>query len=209
MAGLFGSLFGISSDEDVAKVTTTIVSDDNANGLTGVAQYLSNQKPIASATGVAKYLSIKEQNLPSGVARYLARQSIATKQKIKENLLEVVNATGVEKYLQTQDVKPKVNVSGVEKYLASHDRTTSGVAKYVARKIIAIKNAPPVLKTTGVANYLDNRKEVLVTGVSKYVAKQVLATRKLVEETVAAVESATIVEPVATSGVERYLQART
>ena len=209
MAGLFGFIFGESPKTQVYKddsevITETVLATD---GLTGVAKYLQTQKPVASATGVAKYLKVKEQHMPSGVAKYLARQAIVSKQKLEIENSEEVSATGVEKYLKTHEDRPLVKISGVAKYLANHShQSASGVAKYVARKIIAAKNAPPVIKTSSVTLYLENRKEVLATGVSKYMARQVLVAKQVVAETAAVVESVTTLEPA--TGVEKYLQAR-
>ncbi|MDQ7089653.1 MAG: hypothetical protein Q9M50_03290 [Methylococcales bacterium] len=211
MAGLFGFIFGESpkaqvyrNDNDVV-VDNTTVNEYGASDLTGVAKYLQGQKTPASATGVAKYLKTKEQHSPSRVAKYLARQAIASKQKIESDVSEIISATGVEKYLKTHENRPKA--SGVAKYLANQSQhSASGVAKYMARRIIAARNAPPVIKTSGVALYLENRKEVLATGVSKYMAKQVLMAKTIVAETAAVVESTVTLEPV--TGVEKYLQAK-
>ena len=205
MAGLFGSIFGGSAEAEAPR-ESTVETVDNKNGLTGVAKYLSNQKPVASATGVAKYLKIKALSGPSGVAKYLAKQSVASKQRAANEELTSSKLSGVEKYLKAQVETPKAKLSGVAKYLANHHHSKSSVEKYVARRAIEIRNTPPALKTTGVAHYLENRKVVLVTGVSKYVRKQVIETQKIMAETITAVESATALAPV--SGVERYLQAR-
>jgi hypothetical protein len=211
MAGLFGFIFGNTPKtqvyiDDSEKVTEG-VTEDISGHLTGVAKYLKSQKPIASATGVAKYLKVKEQHIPSSVAKYLARQAIVSKQKLEIEDSEEVLVTGVEKYLKTHEDRPRIKISGVAKYLANHSQqSASGVAKYMARKIIAAKNAPPAIKTSSVTLYLENRKEVLVTGVSKYMARQVLVAKRIVAETTAVVESVTTLE--ATTGVEKYLQAR-
>lgn len=203
MAGLFGFFSSPSSNaqvyvDDAPKAET----EESSTGLTGVAKYLQAQKPASVATGVAKYLQTKEQNVPSGVAKYLARQAIASKQKVEVEAVAV--ATGVAKYLEAHESKPKVRKSGVAKYLDSRPQSTvSGVAKYVARKVIAERNAPPAPKVTGVAKYLENRTEVIATGVSKYMARQALVAKQIVAETV---ESVTIAEPA--TGVEKYLRAR-
>jgi hypothetical protein len=208
MAGLFGFIFGESPRTQIYRDDSEVVTKDDSCGLTGVAKYLQSQKPVASATGVAKYLKIKEQHMPSSVAKYLARQAIVSKQKLEIEDSEKVSVTGVEKYLKTHEDRPKIKISGVAKYLANHShQSASGVAKYMARKIIAAKNAPPAIKTSSVTLYLENRKEVLATGVSKYMARQVLVAKRVVAETAAVVESVTTLEPV-TTGVEKYLQAR-
>ncbi|MCK5727808.1 MAG: hypothetical protein KAG10_04360 [Methylococcales bacterium] len=203
MAGLFGSMFGGSAKTEAPRESTA--KSVNTDGLTGVEKYLENQKPIVSATGVAKYLKVKALNEPSGVEKYLAKKSIASKQLAAAEQLTSSKLSGVAKYLNAQVETPKAKLSSVEKYLANN-HSKSSVAKYVARRAIEIRNTPPVLKTTGVAHYLENRKVVLVTGVAKYVRKQVIETQKMVAETVTAVESAAVLAPV--SGVERYLQAR-
>jgi len=205
MAGLFGFFSSRKSSNTQVYIDDTPETD---TGLTGVDKYLKNQKPVANATGVAKYLKTQQQNVPSGVAKYLARQAVASKQKAATELA-VIKATGVEKYLKIHESRPVVVQSGVTKYLANRKQTVvSSVTKYLARKIVAERNAPPavaVLQVTGVAKYLDNRTEVLVTGVSKYMAKKTLSAKQLVAETVAAVESIVVVEP---TGVEKYLQAK-
>ncbi len=213
MAGLFGFIFGESpknqvyrNDSEVVRESASVAEDVSCD-LTGVAKYLQTQKPAASATGVAKYLKVKEQHLPSSVAKYLARQAIVSKQKLESESFEELSVTGVEKYLKTHEDRPKIIISGVAKYLASHsNRSASGVAKYMARKIIAAKNAPPAIKTSSVTLYLENRKEILTTGVSKYMARQVLVAKKIVAETAAVVESTIVLEPA--TGVEKYLQAK-
>ena len=209
MAGLFGFLLGQSSDtlinmDEVKNEASKTVED--SSGLTGVAKYLQAQKPAPAATGVAKYLRSKEQNVPSGVAKYLARQAVRAKQKVASEAADTT-ATGVARYLKKQESRPKVVKSGVEKYLANRKPTSlSGVAKYLANKKILAKDVQPaVSKTTGVSKYLDTRKEVLATGVSKYIVRQTLAARRLAEETVAVAAEA-VVEPV--TGVEKYLRAR-
>ncbi len=207
MAGLFGFIFGKSPKNQVYNNSSEVVIEDVSCGLTGVAKYLQTQKPVISATGVAKYLKVKEQHTPSSVAKYLSRQVIISKQKREIETSEEVLITGVEQYLKTHEDRPKIRISGVAKYLSNHSHhSASGVAKYMARKIIAAKNAPPAIKTSSVTLYLENRKEVLVTGVSKYIARQVLVAKHVVAETVAVVESVTTIESV--TGVEKYLQAK-
>lgn len=208
MAGLFGLLFGESSSETHDDEVSTQEQHPSTH-VTGVEKYLQNQKPVTTATGVAKYLKVKKQQTPSGVAKYLAKQVIIAKNKLEAEVSVVEVKTGVEQYLHSHESKPPTKVSSVAKYLASHESSVSGVAKYMARKIIAARNAPPILKTTGVALYLENRKEILVTGVGKYMAKQVLVAKKIATETVAVVE-ATVTTPLdSATGVEKYLQAKT
>lgn len=61
--------------------------------------------------------------------------------------------TGVAKYLQQKSPK----LSGVAKYIEANQASPkSGVAKYVARKVVAAKQAASE-KTTGVEKYLRNR----------------------------------------------------
>lgn len=210
MAGLFGFLSGQSSNAQVYRDEVKDESPKTAegsSGLTGVAKYLQTQKPAPAANGVAKYLRNKEQHVASGVAKYLARKSVAAKlQAVSETDSDAV--TGVDRYLKSQENRPRAVRSGVEKYLANRKPSTvSGVAKYLANKKVAAKNAPATPRATGVAKYLDNRKEVLTTGVSKYVARQTLAAKQLAAETAAvAVEAVAIAEPV--TGVEKYLRAK-
>jgi hypothetical protein len=210
MASLFefvSNIFGGSSQlqDDNLNKTASKIGEENCD-LTGVAKYLRSQKSIVSVTGVTKYLKTKEGFMLSGVAKYLAKQSIISKQKNTE-LSEIVT-TGVEKYLYTHANKPQTKLSGVTQYLANHhSHSMSSVAKYIAKKIIATRTASSVVnKTTGVDLYLENRKEVLTTGVGKYIARKVLVTKQLITETVSAVESITQVESM--TGVEKYLQAK-
>jgi hypothetical protein len=70
---------------------------------TGVSKYLQEKEFLdvekaqsLAISGVAKYLSKKEETSPSGVSRYMARQSIQEKKIAQENI------SGVEKYLKNQ-----------------------------------------------------------------------------------------------------------
>ncbi len=210
MAGLFGFLSGQSSDTQVYRDEVkdeTPKTAEGSGGLTGVAKYLQAQKPAPAATGVAKYLKNKEQHVPSGVAKYLARKSVAEKLQAPSDA-DSGTVTGVDKYLQSQEDRPRAVRSGVEKYLANRKSTAlSGVSKYLANKKVAAKNAPVSPKVTGVAKYLDTRKVTLTTGVGKYVAKQTLAAKQLAAETAAAAAEAVVIAEPAT-GVEKYLRAK-
>lgn len=207
MAGLFGFVSNLLEKESSSVDYKDEVSavEEESSDLTGVAKYVQSQKPAPSSTGVAKYLKSKRQNVPSGVAKYLSRQAITSKQKLEIESTEVT--TGVAAYLKNNEDRPKIIRSGVAKYLASNNRASaSSVSKYLARKLVEARNAPPIPKVTGVAQYLESRTEVLTTGVNKYLVKQALAARQLAAETVAVVESVVVIEPV--TGVEKYLQSK-
>ncbi|GAW85389.1 conserved hypothetical protein [Bathymodiolus platifrons methanotrophic gill symbiont] len=73
--------------------------------------------------------------------------AVATKATYSDGL------TGVAKYLEKKSPK----LSGVAKYLELHQPTPkSGVAKYVAKKVVAAKKAASA-KTTGVERYMRNK----------------------------------------------------
>ena len=203
--GFFSSLFG-SHSEDAYSTTITrnaIVSGaDLSDGQTGVSRYLENQP--AGLSSVEKYLKSQEQNQPSGVAKYLARQAIAERNK------PVVTLSGVEKYLKNNEGSAPIVVkkTGVEKYLATQDNApVSRVAKYVLQKTIAERNAPAKPKATRVESYLQSLPESTTSSVSKYLAKQALNAALQTKEEVAAVVEA-IVSDVALTGVEKYLKAQ-
>ena len=196
--GFFSSLFGTRSEDAYATSTrNTIAAHD---GHTGVSRYLESQTTAPSLSKVDKYLKNQELNQPSGVTKYLARQAIAERNK------PVVVLTGVAKYFN-KDSAPVVR-SGVERYLARQDNTPmSGVAKYMLKKAVADRHAPLKQKTTGVENYLQSRPETTASSVSRYLARQALATVSQTRAETAAVVHA-VVESVALTGVEKYLQGQ-
>lgn len=70
---------------------------------TGVSKYLQDKEVLnvektenLVISGVARYLSKKEETPVSGVSRYMARQTIQAKKIAQENV------SGVEKYLNNQ-----------------------------------------------------------------------------------------------------------
>jgi hypothetical protein len=205
--GFFSSLFGARSADAYSTNSTrnAIVSvSDSSNGQTSVSRYLENQP--AGLSSVEKYLKAQEQNRPSGVAKYLARQAIAERNK------PVVTLSGVEKYLKNNKDSVSIAVkrtTGVEKYLATQDKTPmSRVAKYALQKAIEERNAPAKPKATRVESYLQNLPETTTSSVSKYLAKQ----QAIAAATQAKVEIAVVVEAivndVALTGVEKYLKAQ-
>lgn len=203
--GFFSSLFGARSEDAYSTSSTrnAIVSvADSSNGQTGVSRYLDNQP--AGLSSVEKYLKAQEQNQPSGVAKYLARQAIAERNK------PVVTLSGVEKYLKNNkdSVTVVVKRTGVEKYLATQDKTPmSRVAKYALQKSIEERNAPAKPKATRVESYLQSLPETTTSSVSKYLAKQALNVALQTKEEVAAVVDS-IVSDVVLTGVEKYLKAQ-
>lgn len=202
--GFFSSLFGSRSEDayDSSSTRNAIISVSAESSLTGVSRYLENQP--AGLSSVEKYLKAQELNQPSGVAKYLARQAIAERNK------PIVTLSGVEKYLKNNEgnVSVVVKKTGVEKYLAAQDSTpVSRVAKYVLQKTIEERNAPAKPKATRVESYLQSLPETKTSGVSKYLAKQALNVTLQTKEDVAAVVEA-IVNDVALTGVEKYLKAQ-
>lgn len=198
--GFFSSLFGTRSEDAYTTSTrNTIAAHD---GHTGVSRYLESQTTAPSLSKVDKYLKNQELNQPSGVTKYLARQAIAERNK------PVVVLTGVAKYLNNNKDSAPVVRSGVERYLARQDNTPmSGVAKYMLKKAVADRHAPLKQKTTGVENYLQSRPETTASSVSRYLARQALATVSQTRAETAAVVHA-VVESVALTGVEKYLQGQ-
>ena len=203
--GFFSGLFGAHS-QDVYSTTVTrnaiISTSDLSDGSTGVSRYL-DEKPSTALSGVAKYLKEQEHNQPSGVAKYLARQAITEKNK------PVVVLSGVAKYLNNNKESAPIVRTGVAKYLDNQDKTlTSRVAKYVLQKAIAERNTPEKPKKTRVESYLQSLPETKISSVSKYLAKQTAATAEMQIKNEAVAITETIVNDVALTGVEKYLQAQ-
>jgi hypothetical protein len=203
--GFFASLFGGYSEDAYGSSTTrnAIVSVSATDGQTGVSRYLDNQPTGLSR--VEKYLKAQEVNQPSGVAKYLARQAIAERNK------PVVVLSGVEKYLKNNVGNAPIVVkrTGVEKYLSTQESVpVSRVAKYMLQKSIEERNAPAKPKATRVESYLQNLPETTTSSVSKYLARQaaVSAAQQTKEEFAAVVEA--IVNDVALTGVQKYLKAQ-
>jgi len=132
---------------------------------TGVARYLSNQlsapaftpKVTLAQSGVARYLalqSVSENNKPSlsGVAKYMERQAQLDKDKVsligQSNLLEY-EATHVEaeKCLEGEFIPANdfLSATGVSRYLEKQGDVVT-VAKEVAKESI-----------TGVSRYLEKQ----------------------------------------------------
>jgi hypothetical protein len=175
---------------------------------TGVARYLSDLPLI---TGVTKYLKKQPEMVATGVAKYVAKQSLLTPE-------EAPILTGVAKYVaKTTPTAP----------------AASGVAKYLAAQMLLNKNKPVL---SSVARYINKQEKVmgnavLLSGVAKYQAEQDLMAKKaaatamiakyLKEEALAAQTKAeaelkkaqeellapTIEEPAAT-GVGRFMQTQ-
>jgi hypothetical protein len=199
--GFFSSLFGTRS-ENVYTTTSArnaIVAHD---GNTGVSRYLDGQTTTPSLSKVDKYLKSQELNQPSGVAKYLARQAIAERNK------PVVVLTGVAQYLHNNKDSAPVVKSGVERYLANQINTPmSGVAKYMLKKAVADRHAPVKQKTTSVESYLQSRPQTTTSSVSKYLARQAFATVSHAKAETVAVANA-VIESAALTGVEKYLQGQ-
>jgi len=137
------------------------------------------------STGVSRYLDEKPSTALSGVAKYLKEQ-------------EHNQPSGVAKYLARQAITEKNKPVVV----------LSGVAKYVLQKAIAERNTPEKPKKTRVESYLQSLPETKISSVSKYLAKQTAATAEMQIKNEAAAITETIVNDVALTGVEKYLQAQ-
>lgn len=208
--GFFASLFGGYSedayDSSVSVTRNAIVSvpEAAADEKTGVSRYLESQ-PVGLSR-VEKYLKSQEQNHPSGVAKYLARQAIAERNK------PIVVLSGVEKYLKNNKDNTLViaaKKTGVEKYLATQDKTPmSRVAKYALQKAIEERNTPAKPKTTRVESYLQSLPETTTSSVSKYLARQAAVAPKQEQIEVLSPSIEVVVNDVALTGVAKYLQAQ-
>lgn len=203
--GFFASLFGGYSEDAYGSSEREIsVIIASADSRTGVSRYLDDQKQVSTPLSrVEKYLQQQEQNQPSGVAKYLARQAIAEKNK------PVVILSGVDKYLKNNanSSSPIVVRTGVAKYLDKQDKTPmSRVAKYALQKSIEERNAPQKPKQTRVESYLQSLPETQKSSVSKYLARQAAVVVQNQPEIVITVETA--VPEAALTGVAKYLQAQ-
>jgi hypothetical protein len=196
--GFFASLFGGHSAD--AYLDTAPVADVTRNTPeeTGVSRYLASHGST-TVSKVDRYLKNQENNQPSGVAKYLARQAILERNK------PVVTLTGVAKYLNNNKNSATVIKTGVSKYIDSQEQTTvSGVAKYVLKKTIADRYAEPKSKETRVEHYIKNKPDVYVSGVAKYLAKQSTKTTSQVSTVVVEAIDNTVV----LTGVQKYLQTQ-
>ena len=105
----------------------------------------SSMNPLFAVVilGVAGFLFLKNKGGKSSTGATKATKATASPDGL----------TGVAKYLEKKSPK----LSGVAKYLeANQPAPKSGVAKYVARKVVAAKQAASA-KATGVEKYIRNR----------------------------------------------------
>ena len=180
-------------------------SADAEDTVTGVEKYLSQQVPVVhvKASSVEQYLESKAKSPVSRVSKYISRQAIAAKQAA----LTAEVASGVDKYLKSNQ-RPALPVkSGVAKYLDSQVKVEkSSVSKYLVRQAVAAKNAPAIVIPTksGVAKYLETRPVSITTGVSRYMSQQVTVAKQVEEAEVIVEEVVAISEPA--TGVEKYLR---
>ncbi len=122
-----------SSDESEASSSDETVSPILALVILAVAVFLFRKKSGSKSKTSGKRKS-------SGLAKFLKKKA----PKVSNEL------TGVAKYLKNKAPK----VSGVAKYLETHQPTPkSGVAKYVAKRVVEVKKAAAE-KTTGVEKYM-------------------------------------------------------
>jgi hypothetical protein len=154
---LFGKKSAASSSVATAETARVYSKDDS--GLTGVAKYLQNhqeadnEESALAITGVARYLQNQPTIKKSGVAKYVARQSLSAKK-----------VSSVGKYIAKQSVAvkkmPVQKTTGVAKYLENNQKTpASSVTKYIAKKVVAAKEIAAAQKPkTGVEKYLRNNQ---------------------------------------------------
>jgi len=102
MVAFFFGLAFFKKDTKISFDTQEVsrIPSRNASGHTGVSHYLQKKQDLRqemNPTGVAKYLVLKEADLPvSSVSKYIARQSVLA------NIVAEENKSGVEKYLSNR-----------------------------------------------------------------------------------------------------------
>ncbi|MDD5274455.1 MAG: hypothetical protein PHR16_00030 [Methylovulum sp.] len=214
VAGLFFFLNKPKVEE--AELVEYKVYSKDASGLTGVERYLENQQnnlkesdftcssdeniSKSVVSGVAKYLSNRDQFPITGVTKYTIRLAIAQKQE-KQKATQG-NETGVAKYLKNKKSPP--TVSSVARYLKHQESLPkiSKVARYMVKKALAEKlEARAITNTeeTGVAKYLKYQESLpQPSKVEKYMAKQALLVKFKKEQQ--------IVVKFESTGVARYLK---
>ena len=138
-----------SSDSSDEKITVTIneIKDSSAEGEAGDESMVTLLGLFA--LGVAGFFLLKKK-----VAAVASAPKKAVKKRTKATSRKIINSnTGVGRYLS----KNMPELSSVAKYLKNREKTpTSGVAKYVAKRIVAAK-ASAVSKRTGVEKYLRDK----------------------------------------------------
>ncbi|MDT8426036.1 MAG: hypothetical protein RQ733_08685 [Methyloprofundus sp.] len=129
----------INSESITLAVWTEKVEEEAAEAATGAeAEFSMNPLFAIVVLGVAGFLYSKKSKGTT---------------KTKASTESASGLTGVAKYLQSKTPK----LSGVEKYLEANKPTPkSGVAKYVAQRIVEQKKAA-ANKTTGVEKYMRNQ----------------------------------------------------
>jgi hypothetical protein len=175
------------------------IGEKNAPRPTTVSKYLAtvaNSPSGKQKTTVDKYLLnleflAKQQVGLTGVARYQAEQSIFEKRKKAAELIEryikaekeaalaaaELKRVAYEQRLQEEIDTPETPAAtGLGRYIQKHaksDAKTTGVARYIAKQIIAESQKPQL---SSVAKYLRNQNlhtasKPTVTGVAKYLAQ--------------------------------------
>lgn len=102
MVAFFFGLALFKKDTKISFDTQEVsrIPSRNTSGHTGVSHYLQKKQDLRqemNPTGVAKYLVLKEADLPvSSVSKYIARQSVLA------NIAAEENKSGVEKYLSNR-----------------------------------------------------------------------------------------------------------
>jgi hypothetical protein len=132
----------INNESITLAVWTEKVEEEAAE--TAAASEESSMNPLFAIVvlGVAGFLYSKK-----------SKGTNETKGQAKSSAESASGLTGVAKYLQSKAPK----LSGVAKYLEANQPTPkSGVAKYVAKKIVEQKKAA-ANKTTGVEKYMRNQ----------------------------------------------------
>ncbi|NOT86276.1 MAG: hypothetical protein HOP02_16185 [Methylococcaceae bacterium] len=200
------------SKQDVAissNVVESVVNLSLYTQKTGVARYLD---ALPLVTSVTKYLK-KQPDVPAtGIARYIAKQSLSEK--------NIPTLTGVAKYVSKTTKENAASASGVAKYLATQmllgekKPVITSVVKYINKQTFAAGN---IMSLSGVAKYqaeqdLIDKKEAAAVMIARYVAEEKKTTQAKAEAEKAKSDEEAIapaIEEPAATRLGRYLQAKT
>ncbi len=144
------------NNESITLAVWTETVEEEAAAQAAAAGEESSMNPLFAIVvlGVAGFLYSKKSK-GTAKTKGSAKKSggFFSKRKAKSSTESASGLTGVAKYLQSKAPK----LSGVAKYLEANQPTPkSGVAKYVAQRIVEAKKAA-ANKTTGVEKYMRNQ----------------------------------------------------
>jgi len=145
----------INNESITLAVWTEKVEEEAAEAAAAAAGEESSMNPLFAIVvlGVAGFLYSKKSKGTAKTKGSAKSGGFFSKRKAKSSNESVSGLTGVAKYLQSKAPK----LSGVAKYLEANQPTPkSGVAKYVAQRVVEQKKAA-ANKTTGVEKYMRNQ----------------------------------------------------